>query len=162
LFKISSDNTVETVWSSKEENAYDLVVSGSDLVFITDAQGRIYRMDRERKATLVAQTNEGESTRLVESSLGLIATTGNLGKVLRLGTRPASSGWFESPVHDASSVARWGRLSWHGETSGVVFKTRTGNSSRPDATWAEWTALNNGMIASPNARYIQWRAELSG
>ena len=28
LYKINADNTVETLWSSKEENAYDLVVSG--------------------------------------------------------------------------------------------------------------------------------------
>src|SRR5262249_17898407 len=55
LYKINPDNTVETLWSSKEENAYDLVVSGSDLLFITDSQGRIYRLDRDRKATLIAQ-----------------------------------------------------------------------------------------------------------
>ncbi len=161
LYKIYADNTVETLWSSKEENAYDFVVSGSDLVFITDAQGRIYRLDRDRKAALIAQANEGEATRLIESPNGLIATTGNLGKVLRLRSVPGASGWFESPVHDASSVARWGRLNWHGEHAGIVFKTRAGNSSRPDATWSEWASLNNGMIASPNARYIQWRAEFS-
>ena len=160
LYKINPDNTVESLWSSKDENAYDLVVSGSDLLFITDAQGRIYRLDRDRKTTLIAQANEGEATRLMESAAGLIATTGNLGKVLRLATTPGASGWFESPVHDAGSVARWGRLSSHGE-NGVLFKTRTGNSARPDATWSEWATLNRGMIVSPNARYIQWRAELS-
>ena len=67
LYKINGDNTVETLWSSKEENAYDLVVSGDNLLFITDAQGRIYRLDRERKTTLLAQANEGEATRLLES-----------------------------------------------------------------------------------------------
>ena len=162
LYKIHPDNTVETLWTSKDENAYDLVVSGSDVLFITDTQGRIYRLDRERKTTLVAQANEGEATRLLESGNGLIATTGNLGKVLRLGSAASPGGWFESPVHDSGSVARWGRLSWHGEQAGVAFKTRTGNSARPDSTWSDWASLNNGMIASPNARYIQWRADLSG
>src|SRR5262249_61332114 len=75
LYKIHPDNTIETLWTSKDENAYDVVVSGSDLLFITDTQGRIYRLDRDRKSTLVAQANEGEATRLVESSNGLIATT---------------------------------------------------------------------------------------
>jgi hypothetical protein len=161
LYKIHPDNTVETLWSSKEENAYDLVVSGSDVLFITDAQGRIYRMDRDRKTTLMAQANEGEATRLMESSSGLIATTGNLGKVLRLGPGAGASGWYESPVHDSGSVARWGRLSWHGEAAGIAFQTRTGNSARPDSTWSEWAALSGSMITSPNARYVQWRVEYS-
>lgn len=165
LYKIHPDNTVETLWSSKEENAYDLVLQGGDLIFITDTQGRIYRLDRDRKATLIAQAEEGEATRLVESSNGLIAATGNLGKILRLGSQPGSSGWFESPVHDAGTVARWGRLFWRGESTGVAFRTRTGNSIRPDATWSEWSApitdLTHSNVSSPNARYIQWRAEMS-
>ncbi len=41
LYKINPDNTVETLWSSKEENAYDLVLASGDLMFVTDTQGRI-------------------------------------------------------------------------------------------------------------------------
>ncbi len=166
LYKINPDNTVETLWSSKEENAYDLVVSSGEIVFVTDVQGRIYRLDRERKATLVAQTNEGEATRLLESSNGLIAATGNLGKILRLGAGAGSNGWFESPVHDAGTVARWGRLTWRGDVRGVAFRTRSGNSIRPDATWSDWSEPINDLarsgVSSPNARYIQWKAEFTG
>src|SRR5579871_545507 len=163
LYKINPDNTVETLWSSKEENAYDLALSGHDLVFVTDAQARIYKLDQDRKATLVAQANEGEAMRLIESSGGLIAATGNLGKILRLSNGESASGWFESPVHDAGTVARWGRLTWRGVGNAVAFKTRSGNSLRPDGTWSDWSApmSSPAAIASPNARYIQWRAELS-
>ena len=115
LYKINPDNTVETLWSSKEENTYDLVVSNGEITFITDAQGRIYRMDRDRKPALIAQTNEGDATRLLESRAGLIAATGNLARILRLSTGPGPGGWFESPVHDSGTVARWGRLSWRGD-----------------------------------------------
>src|SRR5215471_151889 len=38
LYKIAADNTVETLWSSKEENIYDVALQGSSLVFLTDAQ----------------------------------------------------------------------------------------------------------------------------
>ncbi|MGD1090787.1 MAG: hypothetical protein ABSB35_02215 [Bryobacteraceae bacterium] len=166
LYKINPDNTVETLWSSKEENAYDLVLSSGDVLFITDTQGRIYRLDREHKATLLAQANEGEATRLLESKNGLMAATGNLGKILTLGSTTASSGWFESPIHDSGTVARWGRLIWRGDTRGIAFRTRTGNSARPDATWSEWsesiTDLARSNISSPNARYIQWKLELTG
>jgi len=166
LYKINPYNTVETLWSSKEENAYDLAFSSGEIVFVTDAEGRIYRLDRDRKTTLIAQANEGEATRLLASSNGLVAATGGLGKILRLGAGPGPSGWFESPVHDSGSVARWGRLSWLGDVRGVSFRTRTGNSARPDSTWSEWSApisdVARSGITSPNARYIQWRAEFSG
>ncbi len=166
LYKINPDNTVETLWSSKEENAYDLAVSAGEIVFVTDAEGRIYRLDRERKTTLLAQANEGEATRLLASSNGLVAATGGLGKILRLGAGPGASGWFESPVHDSGTVARWGRLTWLGDARGVAFRTRTGNSVRPDSTWSDWSAPitdpERSSVTSPNARYIQWRAEFSG
>ena len=65
LYVIHADNTVETLWSSKEENIYDVAMFNSSLLFVTDVQGRLYRLDRDRKATLVAQSNEGEATRLL-------------------------------------------------------------------------------------------------
>jgi hypothetical protein len=166
LYVIHPDNTVETLWSSKDENVYDVAMFNSSLLFVTDVQGRLYRLDRDRKATLLAQSNEGEATRLVESRGALLAATGNLGKLLRLDTGTVPTGWFESPVHDSSTVARWGRLSWRGDAKGIAFKTRSGNSLRPDATWSDWSAAltdpDRGSITSPNARYIQWRAEFSG
>ena len=65
LYKIEPDNTVETLWSSKEENVYDLLVSGRQIIFSTDGQGRIYRLNPDRKVTLLTQTNEGETVRLL-------------------------------------------------------------------------------------------------
>lgn len=167
LYKIRPDNTVETMWTSKEENIYDLLLNpAGSILFVTDAQSRIYRLDRDRKATLVAQGNEGEGMRLLDSPAGVIAATGNLGKILRLESAAGASGWFESPVHDAGTVARWGRLTWRGDPNGITFRTRAGNSARPDATWSEWsdpiTNPDQSLVRSPNARYIQWRAEFAG
>jgi hypothetical protein len=165
LYKIHPDHTVETLWSSKEENLYDLALDGTSLMLLTDAQGRIYKLDSSRQAALVAQTNEGDSTRLVPSPGGLLAATGNLAKVVRLGSSTAPAGWFESPVHDSSTVARWGRLSWRGDSKGLAFRTRAGNSARPDSTWSDWsqplTTPDRALISSPNARYIQWRVDFS-
>ncbi len=49
---------------------------------------------------------------------------------------------------------------------GILFRTRTGNSLRPDKTWSDWSAPVNdaagSKIQSPNARYIQWKAEFAG
>ena len=169
IYRIGADNTVESLWSSKEENVYDLLVSGGQIVFSTDGQGRIYRLAPDRKATLVTETNEGEAIRLLNSGSGLLAATGDMGKLLKLESQPVASGSFESPVHDSNTVARWGRLSWRGDVPAggrIAIRTRTGNSSRPDKTWSEWseplTDAEGSPVRSPNARYLQWKAELTG
>ncbi len=164
VYRINPDNTVETLWTSKEENAYDLITTGSNITFATDAQGRIYRLTPDRKVTLLQQTNEGETTRLVETPQGVLAATADMGKLFRLESGSASAGSYESPIHDAGTVARWGRLTWSGDTlAGLHFSTRTGNSARPDRTWSDWSAplATPAPIASPNARYIQWKAEFN-
>ncbi|HTM48797.1 MAG TPA: hypothetical protein VL285_08965 [Bryobacteraceae bacterium] len=164
LYRINPDNTVETLWSSKDENAYDLLAPGDQILFSTDSNGRIYRLTPDRKVTLVTQTNESEATRLLSSGGQVLAATGNLGKVYRLGDKPGSAGTYESPIHDAGAVARWGRLNWRADGGRVEFRTRSGNSLRPDKTWSEWSEpmVASGPVRSPNARFIQWKAELSG
>ena len=52
VYKINPDNTVETLWSSKEENVYDLLPWKGQLLFATDANGRVYRLSADRKLTL--------------------------------------------------------------------------------------------------------------
>src|SRR5204863_192270 len=138
------------------------------LLFLTDAQGRVYRLDPRpnspHDATLVAQTNESDATRLISSPKGLLVAAGNVGKILRLngsaeaGSATGVGGWFESPAHDSITIARWGRLTWVGTGRGIAFKTRSGNSARPDATWSDWsepiTDPAKSVITSPNARYL--------
>jgi hypothetical protein len=164
LYRINPDNSVETLWSSKEENVYDLLAPDGQILFSTDANGRVYRLTPDRKVTLVTQTNESEATRLLGVGGQVLVATSNLGKIYRLGDKPGSGGTFESPVHDAGGVARWGRLNWRSEGSGLQFRTRSGNSLRPDKTWSEWAdpMTAAGSVKSPNARFIQWKADLSG
>ena len=168
IYRINPDNTVETLWSSKEENVYDLLLNGGQVVFATDLQGRIYRLGQDRKATLIVQTNESETTRLLNAGGSLVATTGNMGKIYRMVDGYGNSGYFESPVHDSGSVARWGHINWQGKSApgaSIQFRTRSGNSARPDKTWSEWssplTGADSAKVTSPNARYVQWRAEFS-
>ncbi len=168
IYRINADNTVDTLWSSKEENVYD-ILTGADgqLYFGTDASGRIYKLTPDRKLTLVAQTNESEATRLLQWKGALLAATGNMGKIYRLGAAGAR-GTYESPVFDAGSAAQWGKLRWQGEkgAGAITLKTRSGNSLRPDTTWSDWSQpLRDGagaQITSPNARFLQYEAELSG
>jgi hypothetical protein len=168
IYRINPDNTVETLWSSKEENVYDLLALEKQLLFSTDAGGRVYGLAPDRRVTLVTQTNEGQATRLLPSDHSVLAATGNMGRIFRLGDVPGNSGSYEAPVHDSGTASRWGSLSWRAdlpEGSSIQFRTRAGNSSKPDRTWSEWSEpLANpagSRISSPNARFIQWKAELT-
>jgi hypothetical protein len=119
--------------------------------------------------TLVLETKESETTRLLPSKNSVLAATGNMGRIFRLSETPGANGVYEAPVHDAGTAARWGSLSWRGDIpagSSLQFRTRAGNSAKPDRTWSDWseplTNPNGSRVSSPNARYIEWKAELKG
>jgi hypothetical protein len=66
-------------------------------------------------------------------------------------------------------VSTWGALSWHGTASGgsqIELFTRSGNTETPDETWSPWSSAYKSAagssITSPKARYLQWRAVLTG
>ncbi len=92
-----------------------------------------------------------------------------MGRILRMGDGPGATGSFEAPVHDTGAVSRWGSLSWRADLqpgASIAFRTRSGNSAKPDRTWSSWsdalTDFQASRITSPNARYIQWKLELAG
>jgi len=168
VYRINPDNTVETLWSSKEENVYDLLALEKQVLFSTDRNGRIYGLASDLRVTLVTETNETETTRLLPSEHSILAATGNMGRIYRLGEGPGASGSYEAPVHDSGTASRWGSLSWHADLPAgcsLVFRTRSGNSAKPDRTWSDWSGpladAAGSPIISPNARYIQWKLEMS-
>ncbi len=66
-------------------------------------------------------------------------------------------------------VSSWGAISWHGTSpagSRIELFTRTGNTETPDDTWSAWSSsypsADASSITSPKARYLQWRAVLTG
>ncbi len=169
LYRINPDNTVETLWSSKEENVYDVLALEKQILFSTDQDGRIYGLFPDRRVMLVAQTNESETLRLLPANHSVLAATGNMGRIFRLGEDAGSSGSYEAPVHDSGAASKWGTLSWRAELPAgakIVFRTRSGNSARPDRTWSDWseplTDAAGSRVASPNARFIQWKMEMTG
>jgi hypothetical protein len=164
IYRIRPDNTVETLWTSKEENIYDLLPMNGEILFSTDGNGRLYRLAADHKVTLISQTNDAEMLRLLPSGSSVLAATGTMGRVYRLSQASNDRGTYESPIYDAGTISRWGEMRWQGAGS-VEVRTRTGNSLRPDRTWSDWSApLHSGtgaQVTSPNARYIQWDAQLA-
>ena len=77
----------------------------------------------------------------------------------------ATAGSFTSRVMDAGIAADWGRLEAGATTAagtGLTLETRSGSTAIPDASWSAWQPATSGSdVASPNGRYIQYRANLS-
>lgn len=168
IYRIDPDHTVETMHTSKEYNIYDLLLDRGTLLFSTDDDGRIYALNTEGRISLLSETGGGETTRLLTparpGAVFLYAALSNPARLVALGLAGSASGRYESQVHDCMTVvARWGHVHWHGQGSGLVFYTRTGNSARPDSTWSPWARpvpdSSGALIQSPPARFIQWRAE---
>ncbi|MBV8706488.1 MAG: hypothetical protein JO028_04820 [Acidobacteriaceae bacterium] len=164
IYRITPGGVAETLRSSKEDNVYDLILDGDSLLFSTDDHGRIYRR-RNGRDTLLAEGGDGETTRLITTGVSFYAGMSNPGRLLAFDSSSNGTGFFQSQVHDAGSIAHWGHLRWHGAGSGVIFRTRSGNSARPDETWSKWSGpleeSGRDLISSPPARFVQWRGEWS-
>jgi hypothetical protein len=174
LLRVRPGVAVEKVWSSQEESILALsLLPGAEpeVFFATDAAGRIYRLEEERRVSLVAQAKQDQITQIAASPSGLLLSTAHSGRLYRLGTAPRE-GSYETGVFDSGGVSQWGKLNWRGTVGaggGVRFQTRTGNSGRPDSTWSDWSremepgdGSDGEAIPSPAARFIQWRAVLRG
>lgn len=163
VFRILPDGATDVVWSSPTVTAFAIAPSlqpGSVLIGTAD-KGRIYSVTNDGRDTLLLQSPEGQISSLLVRNGQVYAASSNQGKLFRFGNELVSEGSYESPVRDAKLTASWGRIWWRG-AGAVEVQTRSGNGERPDATWSDWSTAyrdpEGNQIASPRARFIQWRA----
>lgn len=167
LYRIDASGVTDTVWSSNDITAFTVAVEDNGRALIgTGQKGRIYGAMIGSKPSLHVQSSEAQTVRFVRLANGqLYAASSNLGKLFKLGGGTVASGSYTSSVRDANTVATWGRVSFVGEGD-IELQTRSGNTATPDSTWSDWSAgiktNEGGAVASPRARYLQWRATLKG
>ena len=167
VFRILPDGATDVVWSSPNVTAFSIapaLQTGSVLIGTAD-KGRIYSVTNDGRDTLLLQSPEGQISSLLTRNNQIYTASSNQGKLFRFGNELVGEGTYESPVRDAKLTASWGRIWWRGEGA-VEVQTRSGNGERPDATWSDWSAPyknpEGNQIASPRARFIQWRATVRG
>ncbi len=156
VYRLNPDLTVDSLFVTKDESLYDLAEWNNKIYFSSDRQGRIYRLDGDRTATMLVETGESEVGRLLHTPSGWLAAVTTSPKLLQIADTPTPPYEFESPVHEASNIALWGALNT-GTSTELRFESRTGNSARADPTWSGWQPLKGRNVQSPAARYIQWR-----
>jgi len=165
IYRIQADGYPRRVWTSGQDIVYAIAFDGRGRALAgTGNHGAIYRIDSERSYTRLLAVEPTQVTGFCASADGRIyAVTGNIGKILSIGPELESSGVLESDVFDAGAFSYWGRLTADGkETGSIRFETRSGNLNRPQKNWSEWATLNNGRVASPSARFLQYRATIAG
>lgn len=165
VFRISPDGGADVVWSSPTVTAFAIAPAlqpGSVLIG-TGEKGRIYSVTNDGRDTLLLQSSEGQISSFLSRGGQIYAASSNQGKLFRFGEAAIAEGSYESPVRDAKLIATWGRVWWRG-AGNVEIQTRSGNGERPDSTWSEWSTPyrdpNGNQVASPRARFIQWRMTL--
>jgi len=170
IYRIATDGLWDILWDSGEDAPYDLVIEPSGSLLIgTGTEGKIFRVSgNPARATLLARATARQVTALLRESSGrIVGAASNPGKLFALSPAAARRGTYESDVRDAGTVASWGAIRWRASASPgeISVFTRTGNTATPDETWSAWsnayTNAGGEPIASPNARYLQWRAVLT-
>jgi outer membrane protein assembly factor BamB len=165
IIRIDADGAPLRVWTHANDLVYALGFDASDrLLAGTGNKGNLYRIDSPSQHTLLTSLSSTQITAFVKEGGRLLAVTGNIGKIFEIGTALETQGSFESEVFDGGGFTQWGRLHSKEILSGgtVRYETRSGNLDRPTQMWSPWAPLKDGRIASPAARFLQWRAVLAG
>jgi hypothetical protein len=172
IYRIGPDGLWDQLWESRDDAPYDLVFDAEGRLLVgTGNKGKIYRLEgNPLQPTLLARAGAQQITAFHKDARGgVYFATANPGKVFRLVTARASRGSYESEVRDAEMVSTWGAISWRGSVpsgTSIEISTRSGNTATPDDTWSPWSSAykvaDGSPVTSPNARFLQWRATLSG
>lgn len=162
IVEIQPDGVVNTLWRSRDEMVFSLLPRRDKILFSTGTKGRIYALNTPRNATLLVESTEEQTTRLIESGNRVIAASSNAGKIMAMTDALSPTGTYESPVKDTDSISSWGKMTWKAQDDQQIeFHTRSGNTSSPDKTWSDWVRVpGSGLPASPKARFVQWKATL--
>ncbi len=169
VYRIDPDGFPRKVWSNSQNVAYAIAFDADGRPLVgTGNKGIVYRLDSDRVYTELLNVPPTQVTSIFAGGgAKLYAVTGNVGKVYQIGPGLEKEGTLESDVFDSGLFSRWGRLSFRGQTNEgrIAIETRSGNMDRPEQDWSAWSAPvsspGGAPVASPPARFVQWRARLT-
>ncbi len=166
LYRLDRDGRIEQIFSVGDGYFTALSVDADGRVYVgTGTEGRVYRVDPDRQASLAIDLPERQALTLLRSGKTFLVGTGDVGGIYRVAPAPARQASYLSRVLDGEFHARWGLLRWHG-THELGLETRSGNTAKPDTTWSAFAGLDHpratgdggvGLVKSPGARYVQYR-----
>ena len=167
LYRIEPNGAWEDVWTTSDV-IYDVAAQNQDAVLVaTGGDGRLYRVDRDRQVSMFTGVDARQITRFSTSARAgapVTFATANPGRIVAIGSGEQSPATYVSPVRDTKGVSSWGLIRWESAGTVTMF-TRSGNTEKPDDSWSDWSAAytkrDGEAIASPAARFLQWKAVLT-
>jgi len=167
LWRIDADGTPRRVWNHAQDVAYAIAFDREGRALVgTGNKGVIYRVETPALYTSLVTLPATQVTAFVPGAGGrLYAATSNTGKIYEIGPELEREGWVESDIFDSGGHTLWGRLSFEG-SGPLTITTRSGNLDQPQKGWSPWSAGITGSkgarVTSPAARFLQWKAVLTG
>src|ERR1022692_2254907 len=170
VYRIDPDGVPRRVWGHAQDVVYAIAFDAAGRALLgAGNKGNIYRIESPALHTSLLVLPATQVTAFQAGRDGrLYAATGNTGKVYEIGPGLERQGSIESDVFDSGMYSLWGRLSFEANLNGgqVALATRSGNLDRPQNNWSAWAAVpagaKGGRVASPAARFVQWKATLEG
>ncbi len=163
IYALSEGQAPRKLWSGKDEIVYALAARADGLLALSGNRGQIFLIQEDGSYADIAhlQAQQGLSLATVpgaESIGPIFIGTGNTGKVDQLGAAEAHE--YASNVLDAGTFAHFGRIEIEPGSSGYEILTRSGNVEQPVRGWSDWQPLEDGSVASPPGRFLEWKAVL--
>jgi hypothetical protein len=169
VYRIEPNGNPRRMWTHSQDLVYAIAFDAAGRVLLgAGNKGNVYRIESPTHYTALLTMPATQITAFQAGQNGrLYAATGNVGKVYEVGPELEKQGTIESDVFDASMYTLWGRLSFEANMNGgtIAVETRSGNLDQPQKNWSPWsspiTSPKGGRVASPPARFVQWRATLT-
>ena len=169
LFRIAPDGSGEQLWQSGEDTPLSLALGRDDRLLVgTGNEGRVFLVHQDKTSSLLLSVEADQVTAIRSAPSGqAFLATSNPAKLYRVNAGRRTEGAYQSAAKDTGTMSSWGRIQWEARTpsgTAVEIQTRSGNSAEPDNTWSDWSRAHltsdGEQIASPRARFLQWRAVL--
>ncbi len=179
LFRIDSTGAAEVLAGSNDEIVFDILQASDDELWVATGAmesgtpfGRIYSVGRiDRKVSMIAQSKSRILTSFVEvgpnAPVLLVALYG--GRLTELKRTIARSGVYLTTPFDTEINARIGAIELAGRVppgTTVTAQLRTGQTSKPDETWTDWSEEVPFPGGSPSGtwagNYVQVKVTLKG
>ena len=165
IYRIPAEGLPELYCETGQRTIYGLrLLPNGDLVAASGARDLLVRIGSDRKPAVILRADTGLATAIAQDGGAIFVGSSAPCSIRKLGPDLATSGRLESGMLDAGDTARWGRLDWMAEApkgTSVSAETRSGDSPIPDDHWRGWADVTAGIIASPPARYLQYRLTLA-
>ncbi len=165
IYALAEGQAPRKLWAGKDEIVYALAAQKDGLLALTGNRGRVFQIHDDGSYADIAhlEAQQGLSLAVEPGANGqpeaILIGTGNTGKLCRLAAT-GEKHEYASDVLDAGALARFGRVEVEPGSAGYEILTRTGNVEQPVRGWSDWLPLQDGSVASPAGRFLQWKAVL--